>query len=175
MRYKDQDLDKLKKWIKEGIPDSRVTGLGGTARAFFLAGLLMDLDRASLIVLPQAKEVNRFYRELGFFLSESHDPSAPDERRLFDFPIYDISPLAGLSPHGDVVSRRLEALYRLTAGKNPIGSGTVYRHTGHAGIGADTALEYDLYPFNHHRQSGNRGSEERFAESYRPIHVAARF
>ena len=120
MRYKDQDLDKLKKWIKEGIPDSRVTGLGGTARAFFLAGLLMDLDRASLIVLPQAKEVNRFYRELGFFLSESHDPSAPDERRLFDFPIYDISPLAGLSPHGDVVGRRLEALYRLTAEKNPI-------------------------------------------------------
>jgi transcription-repair coupling factor (superfamily II helicase) len=126
MTYKDQNLDKVKKWLKEGISDIRVTGLTGAARAFFLAGLLNDLDRSSLIVLPQAKEVNRFYRELGFFLPESHDLSDPDERRLsnerrlFDFPIYDISPLAGLSPHGDVIGRRLEALYRLTAEKNPI-------------------------------------------------------
>ena len=120
MTHKNQNLAELKKWIGEGTTDLHVTGLTGAVRAYFLAGLLKDMERPCLIILPQAKDANRFYRELGFFLSESNGASDQGERRLFDFPIYDISPLSGLSPHGDVIGRRLEALYRLTAEKNPI-------------------------------------------------------
>lgn len=120
MTLKNQYLGELKEWIGDGISDLNVTGLTGSVKAFFLAVLLQDLERPSLIILPQAKEAIRFYRELGFFLSESNGSSEEDERRLFDFPIYDISPLTGLSPHGDVISRRLESLYRLTAEKKPI-------------------------------------------------------
>ena len=116
----NQNLIELKKWIDEGITDLHVTGLTGAVRAYFLAGLLRDMERPSLIILPLAKDATRFYRELGLFLSESNGASPERERRLFDFPIYDISPLSGLSPHGDVISRRLESLYRLTAEKNPI-------------------------------------------------------
>ena len=120
MVHKDQKLAELKTWVDEGVTDLRVTGLTGAVRAYFLAGLFKDLVRPSLIVLPQAKDANRFYRELGFFMSELNGASDSGERRLFDFPIYDISPLSGLSPHGNVIGRRLEALYRLTAEKNPI-------------------------------------------------------
>ena len=120
MKIENHNLTELKKWIGEGIPDLNVTGLTGAVKAYFLAGLLKDFDRPSLVLLPLAKDANRFYRELGFFLSESNGSSEQGERRLFDFPIYDISPLTGLSPHGDVISRRLESLYRLTAEKNPI-------------------------------------------------------
>jgi len=120
MTQPNQNLTELKKWIDEGITDLHVTGLTGAVRAYFLAGLLKDVERPSLIILPLAKDATRFYRELGLFFSESNGSSRESERRLFDFPIYDISPLTGLSPHGDVISRRLESLYRLTAEKNPI-------------------------------------------------------
>ena len=120
MYYKDQNLAKVKKWIEEGVRDLRVTGPSEAARAFFLACLLMDIERPCLVLLPQAKDANRFYRELEFFFPESYVRADPGERRLFDFPTYDISPLAGLSPHKDITTRRLQALYSLTSEKHPI-------------------------------------------------------
>ena len=120
MHYKDHNHEKLKKWIQEGARALRVTGPSGAARVYFLACLLMDIQRPCLVLLPQAKDANRFYRELEFFLPESYVRTEPGERRLFDFPTYDISPLAGLSPHKDVITRRLQALYSLTSEKHPI-------------------------------------------------------
>ncbi|MGD2127395.1 MAG: transcription-repair coupling factor [Desulfobacteraceae bacterium] len=110
----------MKTWIEKGIRDLRVTGLSGSARAYFLASLLMDLERPCLIVLPNAKDAQRFYRELEFFLPEPYVDGGPEERRLYDFPIYDISPLRGVSPHRELVARRLQGLYSLTAGNSPI-------------------------------------------------------
>ncbi len=97
-----------------------VTGISGTARVFFIAQLLLEMDRPCLLLLPDAKEANRFYRELEFFLPEPFVHAGPGERRLYDFPIYDISPLAGLSPHRDVITRRLQALYALNSEPNPL-------------------------------------------------------
>ncbi|MFC1869416.1 transcription-repair coupling factor, partial [Thermodesulfobacteriota bacterium] len=59
-------------------------------------------------------------RELEFFLPESYVLGDQGERRLYDFPIYDISPLAGLSPHRNVINRRLQALYALTSERCPV-------------------------------------------------------
>jgi len=42
------------------------------------------------------------------------------EARLFEFPSYEISPLTGLSPHPDIVTKRLEALYAMISNKNPV-------------------------------------------------------
>jgi transcription-repair coupling factor (superfamily II helicase) len=120
MYNKDHNHAKLKKWIQEGARALRVTGPSGAARVYFLACLLMDIQRPCLVLLPRAKDANRFYRELEFFLPESYVRTESGERRLFDFPTYDISPLAGLSPHKDVITRRLQALYSLTSEKHPI-------------------------------------------------------
>jgi transcription-repair coupling factor (superfamily II helicase) len=120
MDSKNHNLFKLKKWVEDGDMDLRVTGLSGTARAYFLAQLFSEIEKPCLVILPQAKDANRFYRELEFFLPEFFVNKDPGVRRLYDFPAYDISPLAGLSPHRDVITRRLQSLYALTSQKDPI-------------------------------------------------------
>jgi transcription-repair coupling factor (superfamily II helicase) len=116
----DEQQVKLKEWIEEGVKDLRVTGLSGSARAYCLAGLLLEMERPCLIVLPTAKEAKKFLRELEFFLPRGWMSGDVGERRLYSFPIYDISPLKGLSPHREIVSQRLEALYALASEKAPV-------------------------------------------------------
>ena len=120
MHIRNQNLLELKRWIEEGVKDLSVTGISGTARVFLIAQLLLEMDRPCLLLLPDAKAASRFYRELEFFLPEAFVRRRIGGRRLFSFPIYDISPLTGLSPHRDVITRRLEALYALTSEPNPL-------------------------------------------------------
>jgi transcription-repair coupling factor (superfamily II helicase) len=116
----DENQVRLKGWIEEGVQEIRLTGLSGSARAYGLAGLFLELERPCLIVLPTAKEARRFLRELEFFLPKGFAAGEIGERRLYSFPIYDISPLKGLSPHREIVSQRLEALYALASEKAPV-------------------------------------------------------
>ncbi|MCU0597617.1 MAG: DEAD/DEAH box helicase, partial [Desulfobacterota bacterium] len=116
----DENQVRLKQWIDEGEKSLRVTGLSGSARAYGLAGLLLELERPSLIVLPTAKDAKRFLRELEFFLPQGWMSGDVGERRLYPFPVYDISPLKGLSPHREIVSQRLETLYALASEKAPV-------------------------------------------------------
>jgi transcription-repair coupling factor (superfamily II helicase) len=120
MHRMDEHQVRLKEWIEEGARDLRVTGLSGAAGAFCLAGLLLEVERPCLIVLPTAKEAKKFLRELEFFLPQGWATGEVGERRLYPYPIYDISPLKGLSPHREVVSQRLEALYALASEKAPV-------------------------------------------------------
>jgi transcription-repair coupling factor (superfamily II helicase) len=110
----------LKKWIEEGVPHMRVAGVSGSARAFLLASLLLDLEKPCLLFLPNAKEAKRLYGELAFFLPESLSHGEPDERRLYDIPPYDVSPLRGVNPHKDLIARRIQGLYTLSTGRCPI-------------------------------------------------------
>jgi len=120
MHSKNQNLLTLKRWLEQGFKELSVTGISGAARVYFLSRLLTKQDGPSLVVLPNAKEAHRFYEELKFFLPDALALADPEERRLYNFPIYDISPLAGLTPHRDVVTRRLQALFALTSEENPI-------------------------------------------------------
>jgi transcription-repair coupling factor (superfamily II helicase) len=120
MDTKNPNLFRLKKWVEDGDTDLRVTGLSGAARVYFLAQFFSEIEKPCLVILPQAKDANRLYRELEFFLPQYFVDKDPGVRRLYDFPAYDISPLAGLSPHRDVVTRRLQSLYALTSQNDPI-------------------------------------------------------
>jgi transcription-repair coupling factor (superfamily II helicase) len=111
----DEHQAGLREWIDKGVKELRVTGLSGAGRAYFFSRLVPDLEKTCLFVLPTVKEAGRFYKELEFFLPELFASGDPDARRLYDFPIYDISPLKGLSPHPDIVARRIQALYALTS------------------------------------------------------------
>ncbi|MFO7461127.1 MAG: transcription-repair coupling factor [Desulfatiglandales bacterium] len=106
---------KLKQAVDEGRREAVVTGLSGAGRAYFFSRLILEVEKTCLFVLPTIKEARRFYKELAFFLPELYATGNPDTRRLYDFPLYDISPLKGLSPHPDVVARRIQALYALIA------------------------------------------------------------
>jgi len=105
--------------IEAGVRHLEIPGTSGSARSYLLSRLLPDLRGPCLLILPRAKEARALYRELAFFLPEALTAGPPGERRLYDFPVYDISPLSGLSPHRDVVTRRIQALYALTELPNP--------------------------------------------------------
>ena len=116
----DQYRLQVKQAVHEGVKELRVTGLSGAGRAYFFSRLFPELERTCLVVLPTVKEARRFYKELEFFLPEFFASGEPEARRLYDFPIYDISPLKGLSPHPDIVARRIQALYALTSGRGSV-------------------------------------------------------
>ncbi|MBN1105039.1 MAG: transcription-repair coupling factor [Deltaproteobacteria bacterium] len=120
MNLKNESLERLKRGVVEGCPDIRVFQASGAARTYLLACMLMEIQRPVMVVTPTAKEAVRFHRELEFFLPEASSHGDPLTKRLYDFPVYDISPLAGLSPHRDVITRRLQGLYALMSRPGPI-------------------------------------------------------
>ena len=123
----NQYISDFINYIKQGEKRLSVTGLSGSATTFFLSQLLLKLEKPCLIILPKAADAKKIYRELRFFLPGEWAESEPGRRRLFNFPVYDISPLAGLSPHRRVIKRRLEALYALTSEQAPVVIGRIQR------------------------------------------------
>jgi len=110
----------LRTWLDRGEKRVEVAGLAGSERTFFLSLLLREIDRPCLLVVPDSKDAARLYRELEFFLPESFSRPSPAGRRLYEFPVYDISPLKGLSPQKEVVTSRIEALYSLLSEQRPV-------------------------------------------------------
>jgi transcription-repair coupling factor (superfamily II helicase) len=110
----------LNRWINEREEEVFTTGLSGTALAYFMAELIVETERPIIILLPKATEAAKFFRGLEFFSPETYVTGSQASRRIYEFPIYDISPLAGLSPHRNIINRRLQALYSLTADDSPV-------------------------------------------------------
>jgi len=120
MSDKRDNLSTLKKGIKDKIRLIEVTGITGSALAYLLSQLLIEVDHPFLIVFPNSKESGKFYKDLDFFLSNQNNSPSPNHRRLFLFPSYDISPLTGLSPPKELVSQRIEALYAISTLSNTV-------------------------------------------------------
>ena len=116
----NQYINDLCKLISQEEKEISLTGIDGAARSYFVSGLVLERERPFLIILPKARDAVRFMKELQFFLPEGFVSGTQSEKRLFDFPVYDISPLTGLSPHRNIVNRRLQALYALTSCKSPV-------------------------------------------------------
>jgi len=115
-----KEITDLKKWLLEGSDEIRVTGLTGSARAYFLAQVLADVHRPCLIILPDTKEADAFYKTLQFFLPDPPMEEASSGVRLHQFFPYDITPLSGLSPHRELINRRISALYGLLTRKESV-------------------------------------------------------
>jgi len=113
-------IDDIQSWLKEGEGSRAVVGLSGSAQIYFFSRILSGLDRPCMAVLPDRKTAEWFYRGLGFFMDGSETHGACSDQRLQQFFSYDLSPLTGLSPHPELVARRIRSLYALTADKNPV-------------------------------------------------------
>ena len=116
----DKTFFRLLQGVREGARDIQVTGLAGSAGSYVISQIAIGTEVPVLVILPEAKRARMVFRELEFFLPESQVQGEEGRRRLYDFPIYDISPLSGLSPHRDVVVRRVQSLYALRTEKAPI-------------------------------------------------------
>ncbi len=106
--------------IRSGERRVCVAGLSGTALSYFLSELLSGFDRPCLIIHSGRKEAEALYKELQFFLSIPEQDSGGEGSRLHGFAPYDMSPLSGLSPNRELVTRRIEALYAALSLKNPM-------------------------------------------------------
>lgn len=115
-----KNLTSLNKWIKEELPSVGVLGLSGSAQSYFFSMFLKNLQKPCLVILPSKKEAKKLYQELVFFMPEPDPQTDPENIRLHEFPPYDLSPLTGLSPHREIVTRRLQALNALIYDKTPI-------------------------------------------------------
>ena len=115
-----EHLEEIIKWTRNGTGSLKVAGLSGAAEAYFVSHLLNEADRPCLAILPDRKSAERLYRELSFFMPRPKASSVTARHRLFEFPSYDLSPLTGLSPHRQVVTRRLQTLYALVYEERPV-------------------------------------------------------
>ncbi len=113
-------LMHLNHWLQDGCGTMSVSGLTGPARAYFFARFLDTLNQPCLVILPEKKRAERFYRELRFFMGSSKNGNHGAATRLHQFPSYDMSPLTGLSPHRQLITERINALYALMTDPNPV-------------------------------------------------------
>lgn len=113
-------ISTLKTWFSQEKRIIHVVGLSGSALSYFSAMLLNNLQRPCMVLLPTNKEAEDFRRELQFFCSETEDQNTYGEGRLHLYPSYDISPLSGISPHGEIVTQRVGSLYALTSLDEPV-------------------------------------------------------
>lgn len=81
--------------------------LYGASHSLALSTALTEqgLDRPTLIVVPDSLYVSHLFEELQFFTSSATD--------FLHFPDWETLPYDHFSPHQDIISERLAALYRL--------------------------------------------------------------
>ena len=87
----------------------KISGLFGSAKAFFLASYFKAVRRNILVMLAGEEEAREFFEDLRFFL--------PDED-VFLYPAPEILPFETLSAHQEIQAARIELLFRLI-GRTP--------------------------------------------------------
>src|SRR5262245_521558 len=87
-----------------------VSGLSGSARALFIAGLWQYLRRPVIVVTPQDRAVDALATDINYFHTEMN---ATGSSRVSAFPAWETDPYAGLTPHADIQQARATTLWRL--------------------------------------------------------------
>src|SRR5258705_1352484 len=79
--------------------DVSVSGLSGSARGWFLAGLWQTLRRPLIVITPQDRGIEALATDIAYFHGElTPNGSAP----VCTFPAWETDPYAGLSTHADI-------------------------------------------------------------------------
>ena len=79
--------------------------LYGESRALAIARAVAKSNKLVVVIMPDMQEVDHLEAELRFFLD--------DETTVLTFPDWETLPYDAFSPHQDIVSQRLETLYRM--------------------------------------------------------------
>src|SRR5262245_37717278 len=93
-----------------GDTDVVVSGLSGSARALFVAGLAQALRRPLIVVTTHDREVETLATDINYFHAELNTNGA---NRVCPFPAWETDPYAGLTPHADIQQARATTLWRL--------------------------------------------------------------
>jgi transcription-repair coupling factor (superfamily II helicase) len=89
--------------------------LYGSALAAAVANAAKAHDSVTLVIVPDTASVDRLERDIGLFLEGVEQ--APEVLRFAD---WETLPYDTFSPHQDIISQRMRALYQLTLGRKSI-------------------------------------------------------
>ncbi len=87
-------------------------GLSDGCQAYLVARIFREKPAPMTVVLPSAKDAERFIMDFLFF-------SDGDSRELLYFAPYNLSPFKFVSYHSSTTAERLRALYQQTSGPRP--------------------------------------------------------
>src|SRR3954454_18520143 len=104
------DLRRISAEILRGNSNVLVSGLSGSARALFIAGLWQTFRRPLVVVTSQDSAVAAFAADIAYFHGQINAAAA---ERVCAFPAWETDPYAGLSPHAEILQTRAETLWRL--------------------------------------------------------------
>jgi len=93
-----------------GDSEVTVSGLSGSARALFVAGLWQSLRRPVIVVTPQDRGVEALATDIAYFHGELNANGAD---RVCPFPAWETDPYAGFAAHADIQQARATTLWRL--------------------------------------------------------------
>jgi transcription-repair coupling factor (superfamily II helicase) len=88
--------------------------LAHSAGSFAIASAARNTRRPLLIITPDSTQANDLEEELSFFLKDDNS------LEVLHFPDWEILPYDAFSPHQDIISQRLETLYRLPRSEKTI-------------------------------------------------------
>jgi transcription-repair coupling factor (superfamily II helicase) len=104
------DFRRIASDALRGEGETIVSGLSGSARALFIAGLWQPLRRPLIVVTPQDRGVDSLATDISYFHNELNANGAD---RVCPFPAWETDPYAGLTPHADIQQARATTLWRL--------------------------------------------------------------
>jgi len=100
-----------------GENDVFVSGLGGSARSLFIAGLWHAVRRPIIVITPHDRDISDLVTDLEYFHSSINLSGNPGSNisvsRIAPFPAWEADPYAGLPPHADIQQARATALWQL--------------------------------------------------------------
>ena len=85
-----------------------VSGLSGSARGWFVAGLWQALRRPLIVVTAQDRGIEPLATDVAYFHGELTPNGAS---RVCAFPAWETDPYAGFSPHADIQQARATTLW----------------------------------------------------------------
>ncbi len=113
-------IDRLQEILERLEPDGEmyVSGLKGSSPSFIVSNLFKHLKKTILFIVP-SREGEKAYRDTAFFLTHMEPGSKKDKDtalkdRVIYFPPIETLPYEDIQPHYEIVSRRMETLYRLS-------------------------------------------------------------
>jgi transcription-repair coupling factor (superfamily II helicase) len=104
------DFRRISSDILRGDSEVAVSGLSGSSRGLFIAGLWQSLRRPLIVVTPQDRGVAGLTTDIAYFHGVL---TGGGSGRVCQFPAWETDPYAGLTPHADIQQSRATTLWQL--------------------------------------------------------------
>ena len=115
----NNELKKLRELIESKEPEIFLSGLKGSAAAFFLSLLFQELQKTFLVITSSHDEALDLYDEIAFFRGREADAGNYDAQDMLVFPPLETHPYEHLATHPDVSGQRVWTLYQLCRREKP--------------------------------------------------------